>query len=174
MSKDRKHDVDFILDELVGGGGWWQWKMTLMSLPIGWSSLYALFITMYAAYSPPHRCYIPACDSASSMINESWTGFALPSEHRSSNFLKVADDFDPCHRYEPVGDSCEASAFNTSSSLECEDYVWDRSQFQETLVTTLGLTCGEDWKRRLLSSVMMVGLMIGREVLTNLFFFVFD
>lgn len=79
MSKERKHDVDFILDELVGGGGWWQWKMILLSLPISWASLYALFITMYAAYSPPHRCYIPTCDSASSSINESWIGFALPS-----------------------------------------------------------------------------------------------
>ncbi len=36
-------------------------------------------------------------------------------------------------------------------------YVWDKSQMEVTLTTELNMVCGEQYKRRLLSSVLMIG-----------------
>ncbi len=49
-------DLDYILESVVGGGGWWQWRNTLLFLPLYYVSGYPLFLTIYAAYTPPHRC----------------------------------------------------------------------------------------------------------------------
>ncbi len=80
-------------------------------------------------------------------------------EHHSDNFLKRADDFDPCHKFASVSDSCSAEGFNPDAETEtCNaGYVYDRSQMTETLSTTLNLVCDEEHKRRLLGSTLMMG-----------------
>lgn len=32
----RKKDLDYILDDVVGGNGFWQWRTTFMLLPLAW------------------------------------------------------------------------------------------------------------------------------------------
>ena len=53
------------------------------------------------------------------------------------------------------------SGFDNSSTETCNAYVYDQSVFPETLTTELNLVCDNESKRRLLSTLMMLGLMIG-------------
>ena len=55
-------DLDYIMDEITGGGGWWQWKKALWLIPQYISSGLPLLLHMFAAYTPPHRCFVPGCD----------------------------------------------------------------------------------------------------------------
>ncbi len=52
---DSRKDEDYILERIVGGHGWWQWRTTLITFPLFWISGYPLFISIYAAYTPQHR-----------------------------------------------------------------------------------------------------------------------
>ena len=80
MSKEKEEkDIDFILDNYVGGGGKWQWKILLIMFPVTWISGYPLFLDVYAAYTPVHRCYVDQCDSNTSAYNEDWLNIALPT-----------------------------------------------------------------------------------------------
>ncbi len=56
-------DFDYILDEIVGGGGWWQWKKCLLFVPsyLTVGNL-PLLLHLFTAYTPPHRCLVEGCD----------------------------------------------------------------------------------------------------------------
>ncbi len=57
-----EHDFDYILDEIVGGGGWWQWKKCLLLIPQYLTNGLPLLLHMFTAYTPKHRCYVEGCD----------------------------------------------------------------------------------------------------------------
>ena len=57
-----EHDFDYILDGIVGGGGWWQWKKCLLLIPQYLTNGLPLLLHMFTAYTPPHRCYVDGCD----------------------------------------------------------------------------------------------------------------
>ena len=92
-------------------------------------------------------------------------GIFLP-EHASANFLTQADDFDPCHKYvsnhstsdpsTPFG-YCSADNFGSNATTTCSAWVYDTSQMESTLTTEENLVCDEDYKRRLLGTVLMIG-----------------
>ena len=46
-----------------------------------------------------------------------------------------------------VAGGCQADMFNTSSLTHCNSFVFDRSVFQETLVTKFDLVCSDSWKK---------------------------
>ena len=76
--KSEKKDVDYIFEHIVGGFGWWQVLNTLFLWPATWVGGIPLFITVFSAYSPPHRCLVPGCDTPESLVNASWNEFAIP------------------------------------------------------------------------------------------------
>ena len=55
-------DIDYVLTDIVGGGGRWQWFMVFAMWPITFAAGYPILIHMFTAYEPRHRCYIPGCD----------------------------------------------------------------------------------------------------------------
>ena len=65
MSKDKsKQDIDHIFENIVGGGGRWQWFLVVgCTFPIHLASCLPLLIHLFAAYEAKHRCYIPGCDA---------------------------------------------------------------------------------------------------------------
>ena len=75
----RKKDIDFILESIVGGNGLWQWKNVLILYPLLSVGGYPLFISIFAAYTPPHRCLIPVCDTPNSVLDEPFMNFSAPS-----------------------------------------------------------------------------------------------
>ena len=71
-------DLDYIYENIVGGLGKWQLKITLLLWPMSLVPSLVLFMNVFTTYTPPHRCYVDGCDTGSSVVEESWVDFALP------------------------------------------------------------------------------------------------
>ena len=51
-----KKDLDYVLEEVVGGGGRWQWRKWLFLVPTYLAmGAPALLMQMFSAYTPTHR-----------------------------------------------------------------------------------------------------------------------
>ena len=51
-----KKDLDYVLEEVVGGGGRWQWGKWLFLVPTYLAmGAPALLMQMFSAYTPTHR-----------------------------------------------------------------------------------------------------------------------
>lgn len=79
----KRRDVDYIFEEVVGGCGWWQVRTTLFLFPLFWASIYPVFLPVFAANAPRHRCFVEQCDSqligADGNLTQPWVKFALPT-----------------------------------------------------------------------------------------------
>jgi hypothetical protein len=142
MSEDIGTDIDYILENIVGGGGRWQWAIVGLLYPIGVASGFPLLIHMFAAFAPRHRCFIPGCDDNSTFndIDTIYKKFALPTDHKATDMFIAEESFDPCNMYESTDPgSCSADSFDNSTSVPCESFVYDLSLFPETLTTKLDL-----------------------------------
>ena len=52
----KKMDLDYILEDVVGGGGRWQWRKWLFLVPTYLAmGAPALLMQMFSAYTPAHR-----------------------------------------------------------------------------------------------------------------------
>ena len=65
---------------------------------------FKVFLHLFAAYTPPHRCVVPTCDggdssSSSKVVRQPWIAFAIPEEHDAKEFLTDGYPFDPCNRF---------------------------------------------------------------------------
>ncbi len=71
---------DYILEDIVGGNGWWQWRTTIALFPLIWAGGIPLFLSVFAAYTPPHRCLVEQCDGpeAENVFNASYLRWAVP------------------------------------------------------------------------------------------------
>jgi hypothetical protein len=67
--------------------------------PTAWASGYPIFLHIFGAYEPSHRCYVPTCDTASSIMNETHREFSIPHELTSKNIFTESEKFDSCNRY---------------------------------------------------------------------------
>ncbi len=171
----KAKDYDDILERYVGGGGRWQWKKLMWLFPVHVSCGLPLLLHMFSAYTPPHRCEIETCDSPTvTDFHPDFLNFTTPRDHASSTFLRDAEDFDPCMQfaYKPGKSEdgrCIPSHFDHKHKVNCSSYVYDRSEFHETLTTKLDLVCDKVYQRHALGSVMMLGLMTG-SLLGKLYF----
>ena len=105
MDEKQKASLDTTLNEYVGGAGLYQWLSTLAMMLVKYGSIIPLLLTVFTAYEPSHRCYVPGCESlngskvTNNIFNHSWLELALPPEKSSSNFLAVGRQFDGCKMY---------------------------------------------------------------------------
>ena len=65
--------LDKILNDYVGGAGKYQLFNTIVMAWVYYAGLYALFVTNFAAYEPPHRCWVDQCDELE-FANQSTVG----------------------------------------------------------------------------------------------------
>lgn len=56
MEGETQADIDYILTNIVGGGGRWQWVMVFAMWPITFAAGYPLILHMFTAFAP--RYYI--------------------------------------------------------------------------------------------------------------------
>eukprot|EP00096_Caligus_rogercresseyi_P016187 TRINITY_DN8755_c0_g1_i1.p1 TRINITY_DN8755_c0_g1~~TRINITY_DN8755_c0_g1_i1.p1 ORF type:complete len:552 (+),score=61.03 TRINITY_DN8755_c0_g1_i1:48-1658(+) len=155
--------MDYILTHLVGSQGRAQWKIVFFAFIADIAGGIPLLLHMFTAFAPDHRCSIPVCDASN---NTEWMDFAYPLSQKSSNFLKTDTEYDTCQSFKVIDENggCEKSNFNASVVESCEDWIYDQSEFEYTLSTEHDLVCGAETKRRILSTIMMLGLMIGSLV----------
>ena len=60
---------DQILTEYVGGRGRYQLKITLLMTPLYWLTLPLLFLIVFSAYVPKHRCKVSACENITGKVS---------------------------------------------------------------------------------------------------------
>ena len=160
-------DIDYLLENIIGPAGLGQWIIVLAIFPMGFASGVAALIHMFAAFEPRHRCYVPQCDTEGVHMTNSttflpkWTSFAIPNNSEEDEMLRVDESYDSCSMFAPIGASCTPEAFNTSDIIECDSFVYENVPFTETLTTQYDLVCSGETKRRLLSTFMMLGFLIG-------------
>ena len=98
--------LDTILDKYVGGSGRYQLANTVGMALVYYAGLYALFMTVFVAYVPPHRCRVDFCDepyNGSKVVQDinepAWLEFAIPLEDGASNFFGQKNTFDGCKMF---------------------------------------------------------------------------
>ena len=166
-AEEKNSGIDYLLENVVGAGGWGQWLILICQFPIGIASGLPILIQMFAAFEPRHRCFISNCDNetTSNRIQDTFVQYALPNEYGSSEIFREDENFDPCRMYEFVNHStepaCSQHSFDNSSILKCNQFVYDDSVFTETLTTKFDLVCDQESKRKFLGTLMMLGLLIG-------------
>ena len=137
-------DIDYILEEIVGGGGLWQWYIVAIMYPIVFASGFPLVLHMFTAYAPKYRCLIPSCDfdeknDTLNSLEADYLNFALPREYSSTEIF-TTDKHDPCNMFKYDGSgTCSAQAFDNSTIVHCDSYIYDTTLFPETLTTKLDL-----------------------------------
>ena len=102
-------------------------------------------------------------------IEAAFVKYAIPTEYGSSEMFREDESFDPCKMYlsnftSVIQDikACSPLAFDNSTVVPCDKFVYDKSVFIATLTTELDLVCEDgDSKQRLLGSMMMLGLLLG-------------
>ena len=70
MSGEEKPaaSLDDILEKFVGGHGKYQILITVLTSIVYQFANGILFIQIFTAYVPKHRCHIPECDSFNSTV----------------------------------------------------------------------------------------------------------
>lgn len=154
---------DHILVNYVGGGGVWQWKRLLYLYPSNFAASSAPLIHVLTAYVPPHRCRVPLCDDDGHSYKAAYAEWAVPEDDADDAWLSSGEDYDKCHRYDPVeyyDGGCVPANFNFSSVSTCGGhYVYDDDDFESTISTEFDLVCSNAWKRPLLDVMLMLVCM---------------
>ena len=154
---------DRILVDYVGGHGLYQLKTTLiMSLPNHLTGLIT-YLVVFSADMPNHRCQVNLCENQE---KQNWLEFAIPKGNQSSNFLAEKQDLDSCKMY-PIMENatdCLASSFNVNLTESCVDYVYDSTYFTETLVTKFDLVCEKENLKKLLNTILILGILFGSMI----------
>lgn len=177
---------DQILTEYVGGRGRYQLKITLLMTPLYWLTFPLLFLIVFSAYVPPHRCKVSACENitekvsfynlygsqiskhlgiyfqvTSNIFESEWAEFAIPKKQSSTNFLAEKGEFDNCKVFKAISSDCDPSAFSSTETETCQEFVFDNAYFSETLSSKLDLVCDQANKKKLLGTILIFGLLVG-------------
>ena len=174
--KNEEEDIDFIFDNIVGGGDGGdlgQWVILAALIPIGLCAGFPLFMHLFACYEPKHRCFVNSCDNLTkvSNIDSSWIAFGIPTNDGSegqtcqAEMLKDDEKYDSCHMYSQIDEStCELHSFNKSSIQNCQVFVYDKSVVIESFTTKFNLVCEMEYKQIILGVMVMIGLTVGSEI----------
>ena len=122
------------------------------------------------AYAPAHRCKVPICETEETyqdIFDPEWLQFAIPLKDTSTNYLGGDQDYNGCLVYnqsldlDPKVDLyCQNNTFLNITS-KCEEFVYDKTYFDETLSTALNLVCDNQSYRSLLGTILIIGLLFG-------------
>ena len=98
---------------------------------------------------------------SSKIYDPDWLKYAIPSEEETSNYLDAKNTFDGCSMYKPTSESCSLESFNQSDTIQCTDYIYDNTFFDETLSTKLNMVCENESYRSLLGTLLIIALLFG-------------
>ena len=116
MDEEQRESFDTILNVYVGGAGLYQWLCTLAMMLVKYGSIIPILLTVFTAYEPSHRCYVPQCESLNGSIvtndifQSAWLENALPREKSSNNYLAVQNKYDGCKMYDFANSSSKTGA----------------------------------------------------------------
>ena len=84
-----------------------------------------VFLYLFAAFAPPHRCRVDACDNnatSTPVVNETWTDFAIPRSEVSEGLFSSLDAAEECAMFRVVdgGGSCSPDNFDRNVTVPCQ------------------------------------------------------
>lgn len=159
------YNFDEILIKYVGGFGWCQASLLIY---MGFFELFlstsGLFHTL-GGFKPNFRCRVPTCDAngTSAKYHQEWF-----DQTQDENFwinpqcqLAVQEDGEPVAWCEMDLQSQDHENLQNLSTIPCQEWVFERVPFTETLATEFNLVCSKDTFVGMLGSLYMIGLLIG-------------
>lgn len=111
----------------------------------------------------------PACKcSTTTLFKNSLVHISAKTD---DGFLSTNAVFESCRQYarKPSSspDSCSPGDFDTNATIPCQEYVWDTSQWTESLTTVNNLVCEQDSIRRLSGTAVIAGLFVGQLIFSD-------
>ena len=83
-----------------------------------------VFLYLFAAFAPPHRCRVDACDNNETrpIVNETWTDFAIPKSEVSEGLFSSLDATEECAMFRVLdgGGSCSPDNFDRNVTVPCQ------------------------------------------------------
>ncbi|KAH8379064.1 hypothetical protein KR009_002928, partial [Drosophila setifemur] len=128
----------------------------MLCLPIICNAFYSISY-VFTAGQVPYRCNITQCDSLQSTYDEPFLNFTTPLRHGV---------WDQCKQYavelnlSVYESSCNASHFNMSEQVSCEDGFKLRSD-ERTIASEFGIFCADQWKLSMVGTVNNIGQFVG-------------
>ena len=69
-----------------------------------------------------------------------------------------------CFRYNQTDTQCqpyEADETNSTAVLKCDQWLYDTSMFESTIVTEFNVVCDDEWRYNLVGTAFMAGMFFG-------------
>lgn len=125
-AKKLKKDYTDVVQSCMGNFGRWQlWVccwISILKFPVAWHSLGIVFL------APPTESWCKRPTALHNLTDEQWRNMSQPPAASASQGR------DSCAMYDYTGGPYDASPANLSI-VACDDWEYDRSVFQETIVT---------------------------------------
>ncbi|XP_059089159.1 organic cation transporter protein-like [Tigriopus californicus] len=155
-------NLDQVLEDVGPFGAFQKTFYFLLCLPCTLTAFVTL-ASVFTAAIPPHRCFIPSCDTPNSTYKQAFdpgdpfATFSIPSGNQSGGF-------NSCQMYKVAPGTkevCQADHFDLVETETCSRWVFDRSVYNSTLATDFDLVCDEAWQVPLGQSVYFGGVLVG-------------
>ena len=97
----------------------------------------------FAGFVPDHRCHLPCLEDDDIGLDDKEWFKQLDTDKLNTR----------CEFFQFQGSSlntseqCSSSMFSDNMTHQCQQYVYDRTIFSETLVTRFDLVCDQSWKK---------------------------
>ncbi|XP_021963061.2 organic cation transporter protein [Folsomia candida] len=168
-SDEKKNDGFEKVYDYVGGSGWFQWRLLLIT------SLQLIIVTWHhIGYSflgavPDHWCKIEDLETRTNWTLTEIKRLSIPRTVKSDS---GEFSYDKCHyynlNYASLADTSESfeEAFSKTSYegveiLECTQWDFDRTIYKTTIPSEFQLVCGRRWMTATIQSSYMAGGLVG-------------
>ncbi|CDW54331.1 organic cation transporter 1 [Trichuris trichiura] len=138
---------------MAGQWSYYQWTLlSLLAIPGCLTGSWIGFSQVFVVASPSHWCHPPINLTDLHLTELQWKNMAIPLSDAG---------FSSCKQYEyEVSETIVT--INRSTELECSHgWTYDRSLYDETLVTEMGLVCGLDFWAPLSMIIFNSGSVVG-------------
>lgn len=155
--------------ERVGGQGRFQLLQAVaLVTPILWVTAQNM-LENFSAAVPHHRCWVPLLDNNTSQAS-------IPGNFGRDVLLAISIPPGPDQRphrclrfrqpqWQLIESNTTATNWSKADTEPCEDgWVYDRSTFRSTIVTTWNLVCGSQALRPMSQSIYLSGILVGAIV----------
>ncbi|XP_048514305.1 organic cation transporter protein-like isoform X2 [Athalia rosae] len=145
---------------LTGQFGRYQWRIYfLLCLPVISVAFHSMSGVFLGA-EPDFRCLL----SDESSQNAT---FQLPPDFMDTVYPwdSQTGSWSQCEKYVNFTD---AETMNSTSTVKCSSFVYDKSIYELTTTTEFNLVCNKSWMRATVDSLLMVGIMLGALIFGGL------